>query len=195
MTTRAEQREATRRRIVDAAVDAFAEHGFDGAGTRDIAARAEVTQGLVTYHFDSKLDLWRAAADELFADLEASLPDILDDGATGAGRARQAIHAYVRFSAERPQLFHFMVDAGRSDDERMRWLVDTHLRRWHDGIARLAGSSELAPHLHYALLGASSLFFALAPENRRLTGLDPMAAEVVERHADYVAGLFVPPTR
>lgn len=192
MTIRAEQREATRRRIVDAAVDAFAEHGFDGAGTRDIAGRAGVTQGLLTYHFDSKLDLWRAAADQLFADLAASLPDVLDDGVRGSDRARQAIRAYVRFSAERPQLFHFTVDAGRSDDERMHWLVETHLRPWHDSIARLADRPDLGPHLHYALLGASSLFFALAPENRRLTGLDPMAVEVIERHADYVARLFVP---
>lgn len=192
MTTRAQQREATRRRIVDAAVDAFAEHGFDGAGTRDIAARAGVTQGLVTYHFESKLDLWRAAADQLFGDLADSLPDVLDDEPAGPDLAGEAIRSYVRFSAERPQLFHFMVDAGRSDDERMCWLVDTHLRSWHEGIARLAEGSDLVPHLHYALLGASSLFFALAPENRRLTGLDPMDARAVEQHADYVARLFAP---
>lgn len=192
MTTRAEQRESTRRRIVDAAIDAFAEHGFDGAGTRDIAARAGVTQGLVTYHFDSKLDLWRAAADQLFGDLAASLPTVVDGETSGPERARESIRAYVRFSARRPQLFHFMVDAGRSDDDRMHWLVDTHLRRWHAGIGRLAGNDDTVPHLHYALLGASSLFFALAPENRRLTGLEPMSPEVLERHADYVARLFVP---
>lgn len=192
MTTRAEQRETTRRRIVDAAIDAFAEHGFDGAGTRDIAGRAGVTQGLVTYHFTSKLDLWRAAADQLFGDLAASLPAVFDDETTGSDRSREAIRAYVRFSAERPQLFHFMVDAGRSDDERMHWLVDTHLRRWHAGIAGLAGRDDTVPHLHYALLGAASLFFALAPENQRLTGIDPMEPDVVEQHADYVARLFVP---
>lgn len=192
MTSRAEQREASRRRIVAAAVDAFAEHGFEGAGTRDIAARAEVTQGLVSYHFDSKLALWQAAADQLFADLSASLPDVGTDGAAGPEAARDAIRAYVRFSAERPQLFHFMVDAGRSDDERMRWLVDTHLRRWHDQIGLLADGDDLLPHLHYALLGASSLFFALAPENRRLTGIDPTSAPAIERHADYVARRFVP---
>ena len=56
----------------------------------------------------------------------------------------------------------------------------------------VAGGSDLVPHLHYALLGASSLFFALAPEGRRLTGLDPRSAEVIEHHADYVAALFVP---
>ncbi len=189
MTTRAEQREATRRRIVDAAIDAFAENGYDGAGTRDIAARADVTQGLLTYHFAAKLDLWRAAADRLFADLADSIPPIDDRSAEST---RAAIRAYVRFSAARPQLCHFMVDAGRSDDDRMRWLVDTHLRPWHAQIATVADGEEFAPHLHYALVGASSLFFALAPENERLAGRDPTDPDVVERHADYVARLFVP---
>lgn len=189
MTTRAEQRETTRRRIVDAAIDAFAENGYDGAGTRDIAARAEVTQGLLTYHFAAKLELWRAAADQLFSDLAASMPAIDDDSADSI---RSAIRAYVRFSAERPQLCHFMVDAGRSDDDRMHWLVDTHVRPWHAQIATLADGEEFAPHVHYALVGASSLFFALAPENERLGGCDPMNPEVIERHADYVARLFVP---
>ena len=189
MTTRAEQRAATRRRIVDAAIDAFAENGYDGAGTRDIAARADVTQGLLTYHFAAKLDLWRAAADQLFSDLAASMPAVDGGGAEGI---RSSIRAYVRFSAERPQLCHFMVDAGRSDDDRMRWLVDTHVRRWHAQIATLTERAEFAPHLHYALVGASSLFFALAPENERLTGRDPMDPEVIDRHADYVARLFVP---
>jgi AcrR family transcriptional regulator len=189
VTTRAEQRAATRRRIVDAAIDAFAENGYDGAGTRDIAARADVTQGLLTYHFAAKLDLWRAAADQLFSDLAASMPAVDGGGAEGI---RSSIRAYVRFSAERPQLCHFMVDAGRSDDDRMRWLVDTHVRRWHAQIATLTERAEFAPHLHYALVGASSLFFALAPENERLTGRDPMNPDVIERHADYVARLFVP---
>jgi TetR/AcrR family transcriptional regulator len=189
VTTRAEQREATRYRIVDAAVDTFAAYGYDGAGTRDIAARADVTQGLLTYHFAAKLDLWQAAADRLFSELADSMPPI-DQGDVES--VRSAIRAYVRFSAARPQLCHFMVDAGRSDDDRMRWLVDTYLRGWHAQIATLAGGEELAPHLHYALVGASSLFFALAPENERLSGRDPMSPDVIERHADYVARLFVP---
>lgn len=195
MTTRAEQRQRTRQRIVEAAIEAFAANGFDGSGTRDIAARADVTQGLITYHFDSKLDLWRAAADRLFADLAEGLPsdvDIDSQDTIGVERVRDVIRSYVRFSAERPQLFHFMVDAGRHDDDRMTWLVDTHLRRWFLPISQLAGSDELAPHVHYALIGASSLFFALEPENRTLTGSDPLDSAAVERHADFVARLFVP---
>ncbi len=62
----------------------------------------------------------------------------------------------------------------------------------HMVAIHVADGDEFAPHLHYALVGASSLFFALAPENERLAGRDPMDPDVVERHADYIARLFVP---
>ena len=73
MTIRAEQRAATRERIVEAAAEAFAEKGFRGASTRDIAQRAGTNQGLITYHFRSKDELWRAAADRIFGLLHESL--------------------------------------------------------------------------------------------------------------------------
>ena len=127
--SRAEQREQTRERIVDAAVAAFAEHGFAASSTRDIAARAGVTQGLVTYHFPSKDELWRVAADKIFGLLEGQMPTPPESAGaeSPAEGARAAISSYVQFAAQHPEMFDFMVDAGRNADDRMRWLVDTHL--------------------------------------------------------------------
>ena len=66
MTSPADAPEGSRRdQIIDAALEAFAEKGFRGASTRDIAQRAGTNQGLVSYHFRSKDDLWRAAADRI----------------------------------------------------------------------------------------------------------------------------------
>jgi len=197
---RAEQRAATRARIVAAAVDAFAEHGFEGASTRDIAARADVTQGLVTYHFESKDELWRAAADEIFRALVDAIPSERPGAGSAARReyARDAIRGFVRFSAAHPQMLSFMVDAGRSDDARMRWLIETHLTSLYAFVRTLAGArggggrAGLAPHLYYALAGASSLIFAVPEECVALTGTDPRASARVERHADLVADLFAP---
>jgi hypothetical protein len=42
------------------------------------------------------------------------------------------------------------------------------------------------------LAGAGSLIFAVAPECRRLTGLDPLRDAAVEAHAEFVARLLVP---
>lgn len=191
--SRAEQRDATRQRIVDAAIDTFAEHGFAASSTRDIANRAHVTQGLLTYHFTSKDELWRAAADQIFGMLVAALPLAPPLGGTDV---RAAIRAYVHLAADQPELFHFMVDAGRHDDGRMRWLVETHLAPFFAGVRRLGearpggGSRKLAPHVYYALAGAASLIFAVAPECAALTGTDPRTPASIERHADLIADLF-----
>jgi AcrR family transcriptional regulator len=46
--------EATRQRIVNAAVELFAESGYQATGLGDIIERAEMTKGALYYHFDSK---------------------------------------------------------------------------------------------------------------------------------------------
>lgn len=198
-TTRERQREATRERILEAAVETFAEKGFTGASTREIARRAGTNQGLITYHFRTKDELWRAAADSIFEGLGVQLAGRLDalDLGDPRERAREAIRVYVRFAAAHPELFRIMVDEGRVAGERLAWLVDTHLRPRFDLIARgmveAAGvDASLLPHAFYALAGAASLIFAVAPECRRLTGLDPARVEAVETHAEFVARLIVP---
>lgn len=120
----------TRERIIAAALDAFADLGFDGATTRDIAERAGVNQGLITYHFAGKLALWQAAVDDIFARLRASLgvhAAALRD-AEPPTRLRLMIRHYVRFAAAHPQLHRLMVQEGKHDGPRMQWLVDEHVQ-------------------------------------------------------------------
>ena len=44
----------TRLRITEAAIELFGEYGFDGASTRDIAARAGVNAPALQYYFENK---------------------------------------------------------------------------------------------------------------------------------------------
>jgi AcrR family transcriptional regulator len=46
--------EATRQRIIDAAVDLFDEIGYPATGMGDIIGRAQITKGALYHHFDSK---------------------------------------------------------------------------------------------------------------------------------------------
>ena len=136
-------------------------------------------------------------------------PDQRDDFGQGARlgalesgdrrkRAQEAIREYVRFAAAHPELFRFMVDEGKNAEERMEWLVDAHSKlRYQEFMqgrdARLAGIDEsLQPHAYYGMAGAGSLISAVAPECRRLTGLDPQAERGVETHAELVPRLLVP---
>ncbi|HEV2236204.1 MAG TPA: TetR/AcrR family transcriptional regulator [Ktedonobacterales bacterium] len=58
-----------RQQILEAALDIFAENGFEGATTKEIASRADVTQGLIYFYFPSKEDLFFAAFDYQAAQL------------------------------------------------------------------------------------------------------------------------------
>ena len=59
--------EATRRALVDAAIESLRFDGFAGASARAIATRAELNQALIFYHFGSVTDLLLAALDEVSA--------------------------------------------------------------------------------------------------------------------------------
>ncbi len=198
MHDRDRQREKTRQRIVTIAVDVFAAKGFRAASTRDIAARAKISQGLITYHFGSKNELWKAAMDRIFGELRSGFRAALaaDAAADPATRVRGVIAHYVRFVAAHPELFRVMVEEGKRPDARMRWLVDTHLAPIYRGFETLVAGLESGirarpAHAYYALAGAASLMFAVAPECSRLTGLDPMDPHVVDTHAEMLARLFV----
>jgi TetR/AcrR family transcriptional regulator len=192
--------EAMRKRIVSAAITAFAEKGFEAASTRDIAKRADIDQGLLTYHFPSKDKLWRAAADQLFEEPVRLFEQVIQSERSDDPwrLARAAVREYVRFAAGHPEIFRFMVDEGNQSNARMRWLVDKHLKprfefmKTHGVIAATGIDESLAPNAFYALAGAGSLIFAVAPKCRRLSGLDPRKKEAIEAHADFVANLMVP---
>ena len=189
-----------RERIVAAAVKAFAEKGFEAASTRDIAQRAGTDQGLPTYHFRSKDALWRAAADHIFGILTQRLDERLAAlaAAEPRERSRGAIREYVRWIAEHPEFFRFMVDEGNRSNPRTRWLVDTHIKPRFElmkqaGLLHAAGiDASLAPHAFFAMAGASGLIFAVSSNCRRLTGVDPRKREAIDAHADFVANLMVP---
>ena len=52
-------------------------------------------------------------------------------------------------------------------------------------LREIGYSAKDLPHAFYALAGAASLIFAVAPECRQLTGIDPMKKAAVERHAEF----------
>ena len=199
MKSRAEQRDDTRNRIVVAAAKTFSERGFRAASTRDIAARAGVNQGLITYYFRNKQELWKAAAARILDQLQEVLEQPVEgiDATDQRALARERIREYVRFAAAHPELFRMMVEEGKQSDARMRWLVDTHMKPFYERFTRLAGSNlglkrAFLPHAFYAMAGGASMIFAIRPECRRLTGLDPADEQVIETHAEFMARLLVP---
>ena len=59
-----EKQEPTRQRVLEAALEVFAERGYDGASVRDVCARAGVNGAAVNYHWGAKDKLWLAVCEE-----------------------------------------------------------------------------------------------------------------------------------
>ena len=190
----------TRAAILSAALSVFSEQGFDGASTRQIAERAGVKQPLLNYHFSSKEELWRTAVDGLFVALDDALNERAHGlrGVDDLTTARLMVREFVSFSARHPALHRIITQECKVDSPRMDWLVERHIRPIYDMttalFARLAEQGQIPPlapaHLYYIVTGAGPTMFVLAPEARRLTGLDLSSDDVIEAHADAVCSLL-----
>ena len=195
----------TRERLVEAALQVFASHGFEGATTREIARRAGVALAALPYHFTTKEALWRAAADRIFARLGETFRrrleglegvDLRDPPAADPARLRGASRP------RNPDLHRFMIQEGIARTPRLEWLVETHIRPIYDAIRALVEAAQragMAPpgrpeHLHYMLIGAASSVYALAAEFELLTGESPGQAELVDEHVAVLERLFFPET-
>ena len=204
-TTRRRQARATATRtaLLDAALQEFAAHGFEGASTRRIAAAAGTHQPQINYHFESKDALWKAAVDHLFARLDRAVSEHVGDTDPGWGtRAGFAanVRAFVRAAAGLPELNRIMVQEATIDSERLQWIVEKHTRprfevvtqHWRRLRADGAVSDIDDVVLYYSLVGAASLAYVNAPEARRL-GHDTLTDAFIDAHADALVTMFVGP--
>ena len=117
---------------------------------------------------------------------------------TDAETGRESIKLYVRFVANHPEMFQFMVDAQADPDGRSPWLVETYLRPLYEQFARRmvefnpSVDAERVPHVFYVMVGAGSAVFALKDEAMRLCDLDVVSPASIEAHAELVARLLIP---
>jgi AcrR family transcriptional regulator len=78
--TQAERSDATRAALIAAARPLFAERGYTGVGTEQIARVAGVTRGALYHHFDGKRELFEA----VYEQIEVELAERIADGALQA---------------------------------------------------------------------------------------------------------------
>ncbi len=194
--------DATREKILDAALQCFSTQGFEASSTRQIESLAGVKRGLITYHFGSKQRLWEATADRLMRAVGTDLQDALDGmaNADGAARFRFFVRAYVRVCARHPELNRLMIREGAQANGRLKRLVQRSVQPWFDRVAGLLDEARAlgcAPQMDhhnffYILTGAAATIFANAAEARLLTGRDTLSEAEVSAHADFLADLLFP---
>jgi AcrR family transcriptional regulator len=93
MATRVRDAEATRARILEAAVSEFARYGLAGARGERIAQRARSSDRMVYYYFGSKEGLYREALEHVYVSLRQAERSLDLDGLDPAA----ALSAFCRF--------------------------------------------------------------------------------------------------
>ncbi|WP_026869234.1 TetR/AcrR family transcriptional regulator [Inquilinus limosus] len=93
--------------ILEAALAAFAERGFHGAGMRDIAARAGVSQSLLHHHFGTKEALWNLVGERISADFLDYMAEAIAPDVPAAESVPRALRSYMAYWKEHPAAFRF----------------------------------------------------------------------------------------
>ena len=102
---RAAQMQATRERILQAAIELYTEIGISARTMRLIAERADVAPGTLRSHFPSRDELDRAMAERLTS--EVRLPDlsVFDDARSIEERLERLIRVTVTFLDQAQRLY------------------------------------------------------------------------------------------
>ncbi|MGI5127594.1 TetR/AcrR family transcriptional regulator [Pseudonocardia sp. CA-107938] len=174
--------ERTREQILDAALHEFGEHGYAGARTAAIAARAGVNQQLISYHFGGKAGLHQAVIDRWPA-TGAPLRD---------GDLAEVVANFVRAGAAEPAWGRMLVWSeltGELDAESRDTVDNGYLGAMVDDLRARQERGELAADLDPAyvqlmLFAATVAPYVLSRTARGMTGLDPASPEFVERYAE-----------
>ncbi|MCC3321895.1 TetR/AcrR family transcriptional regulator [Gordonia bronchialis] len=138
-------RTARRAQLIECAIDTIADLGVDQASMVQIAARANVSRGVATYHFTNRDELVDAVIEEVYATGEKQVKP----GVVAAPTPRDALLAFVAgsvdFYAAFPKHMAALVEithAARRSPTRARRRRARHIREMSDVAALLRAGQD-----------------------------------------------------
>lgn len=130
---------ARRAQIIACTIDAIVELGFAKASLDQIARRAGISKGVISYHFASKEELTRQVVADVFAAGSAYMEPRIRAAATATDRLRTYIESNIAFiSSNRKPIAALMDIAANARDREGKPLVGQALM-----APRIAGLGEL----------------------------------------------------
>lgn len=187
-------------RLLQGALEAFAEKGYDGMSVREVSRRLGVSHALLTARFGSKERLWFAAMEHALARSERSWRQLADDPELDDLEAlRQAVIRQVIFSAEHPEVLRIMSHEGAIDSARVRFVVDNFINPLRPLVEyrldRLIAAGRIRPvpyaTLHHLVVQGGGAPFASPVVSELLGTPQPPGPDDIRRHAEAVADVIV----
>ncbi len=133
--TRAYHHGNLRQSLIDAALDAVEQNGYQGLSLRDLAQVLEVSRGAPYRHFADRDALLRACASEGFRRLLEAHREVAAGTGTAQDKARAACRAFLAFAEAQPGLFLLMYDSGLLQQAEDEDELGTLLQSVYAGIA------------------------------------------------------------
>jgi AcrR family transcriptional regulator len=136
MVTRAEQKNATRQAIMQAALELSAERGLSSLSLRGIAAHAGIAPTSFYRHFENVDDLSLALADEVGLSLRQLIREarrrIAESQSTSVTRA--SIETFMDFAENNAQLFRLLLGEGAGSTAPFRLAIHKEIARFTDDL-------------------------------------------------------------
>jgi AcrR family transcriptional regulator len=178
-TTREQQKQENRAKLIAAARKVFAEKGFGAATARDIVRETDLASGTFYNYFTDKEDAFRAVLDEWAEEARgAAREKRLQPGISLEQRLYDAYHAYFALVIADPEMFHllrrnadaiammgtedlFAEGVGELVEDMQQWVREGQLpadiEPWLLHIARSIAGSGFQIAAHIADEGASDV--------------------------------------
>ena len=181
-----------RRRVLDAAEAVFAERGYAGASTREIAQAAGIGKRMLFYYFPSKDALYRAVLDRVLVGMREIQERFRGD--PGPIGLAETVDGIVHFAAAnlRPLklLMREIMDGGPHLPEIAREHIGPLFEQGAADVQRnmTTGVFRTAEPMH-VLVGVGGLtlyYFLLVPLLRLIWDRDPLAGEALAGHVTWV---------
>jgi AcrR family transcriptional regulator len=101
-------KEANRAALLAAARQVFAQHGYEGAGVRDVVRRTDLAPGTFYNYFDGKDAVFRAVLEEAGGEARRKVREARLAATTNEGFVLEGFRAFFAFIAADPGLFAFL---------------------------------------------------------------------------------------
>ena len=100
--------EDRRAAILDAALEVFSRHGYNGTSIDEIANAAGISKALIYEHFPSKRELHVSLLERHVQDIFMRLAQTADTGDPGDVRLRSGVNAFFEWVEDNPEAFRLL---------------------------------------------------------------------------------------
>jgi len=157
---------STKARILAAAQEVFAAKGFEGASTREIAARAEVNISSLHYHWESKERLYLAIFERIFQQLVDLLRDEIvtpESAAEARAVVQRGMGLTFDFYVDNPTvpklLMRRLMESEAVEPTGMRTALGPNWRKMAEWTRAFTGNRLAEKDMAFFMLTVQSVLF------------------------------------